>query len=235
MGQDVLWVLIVALGLRLALQGLRLKTAETSLGMALVLLGLGAAILRRALDDTDPRLATVGLGVLTAGTAMVAWFTQRTFHPANRWANGATAACVLVLGAGLYHQLYACGLGTGAVRQSAALSFSRAAVLAWPAVEALRFRRIYNKRVSLGLADPVVANRFLVFSIWTLALALMPLWVWASTTLSGVAVRDLRSGMLLPVRVLGVVCLVGVVLTFLPPRAYLAFIARRHPAAGLAT
>ena len=228
MGQDVLWALIVAVGVRLVVQDWRARGALAALGMALVLLGTGAAMLAHALDAADPSLATTGLWVLTTGTVLVAWFTQLTFHPGNTWARAAVGACAVVLALGLQHQLTACGLGTGHVTQSPVMAFTRAAVLAWPAVESLRFRRLYARRMALGLADPVVANRFLLFSVWTLALAVMPVWVWLSTTLANVQVRELKSGMLFPVRVLGVVCVLGVLLTFVPPRAYLDLLGRRH-------
>lgn len=41
---------------------------------------------------------------------------------------------------------------------------ARAAGLGWAAFESARYLRMYRKRAAFGLADPVIANRFLLYS-----------------------------------------------------------------------
>ncbi len=46
---------------------------------------------------------------------------------------------------------------------------------AWACYESLRYYRSMHRRQTLGLADPIVANRFLLWSIWTGAVTFLPL------------------------------------------------------------
>jgi hypothetical protein len=227
MALDVLWLLLVLLGGRLAWQGARLRGDEGVLGLSMICLGSGAALLRHALQDLMVAWVAPSLALVTLGGMLMAWFTQRVFRPHDKVARAAVVVCALLLLGGLYHQLYASELGGGNARQSPVLALSRAAVMGWAAIEALRFRRAYVKRAQLGLADPVIANRFLLFSIWTSTLALMPLVLLAVTLASGDSSEAYRARVMVPVGVAGAVCLVSIFLTFLPPAAYLRYIARR--------
>ena len=48
-----------------------------------------------------------------------------------------------------------------------ATGLARATALAWAFGESLRYRLMMRRRARLGLADPVVANRFLLWCMWT--------------------------------------------------------------------
>lgn len=230
--QDVLWVLIVALGLRLVWQGAAQRSSETVLGLAIILWGAGAATIRRAMEPRDIPLATVALALITLGTVFMAWFTQLVFHPGSARARGVVVACVVMLGAGLWHQLEGSGLGTGQLQLSLVMSGSRAVVMGWAALEALRFRRQYMRRAVLGVVDPVVANRFALFSVWTLLLAVLPILTQVMARVAAAEGNAELTQILVPARVLGAVCLVSIFLTFLPPPAYLRYVKAR--AAGKA-
>ena len=54
---------------------------------------------------------------------------------------------------------------------------ARCAVLLWLFVESAIYAQRMRRRVRLGLGDPVVANRFTLWAIWTGALACIPLFV----------------------------------------------------------
>jgi hypothetical protein len=54
---------------------------------------------------------------------------------------------------------------------------SRSAALLWLFFESASYARSMRRRLRLGLADPIVANRFVLWAIWTGALALIPLFV----------------------------------------------------------
>jgi hypothetical protein len=225
--QDLLWILVATLGGRLLWQGLSQRAPEGALGAALVLFGAGAALMRRALEDVDATLATPALVMVSLGTALLALFTQWTFRPGNPVARAGVVVCVMVLGVGLDHQLNRSGLGSGHVHHSLVYALARAATLGWAAVESIHFRRMYLRRAALGLVDPVVANRLWLFSVWTSALAVMPLLTYASTSLVTSDGLAWRSAALVPARVLGALVLVAIFLTFAPPRRYLRWVEKR--------
>ena len=62
-----------------------------------------------------------------------------------------------------------------------------ASVLVWAHLECLLYYRTMRRRQRLGLADPVLANRFLLWSLWTgaialqgLAMLLLRIAIWSS-------------------------------------------------------
>ena len=106
-----------------------------------------------------------GMGINVAMAALGA-FTWRVFRPQEGWAGGFVAATVaIMLAAFVAHGLTA-GFGE---RSSAwmALSYGvRLPLFAWAAVEPFLYWRGARRRMRLGLADPVVTNRFLLWSLW---------------------------------------------------------------------
>lgn len=110
-------------------------------------------------------------------------------------------------------------------------SLSRSLAVAWGAAEALVYYRGARRRRDLGLADPLVTNRFL---LWGLGLAALT-GLMASTTLAGLAGVDPTShGWLLLESGMGMVGAISLWLAFFPTRAYRALVverARPHRAA----
>jgi hypothetical protein len=111
---------------------------------------------------------------LAIGSAMVclAAFAWKVFRPDSAWAKN----LVLGLGAALLGALLA-----GASSQSAsggsssaaiAFNFFAAVTLGWAFVECVNYYRRMRRRRALGMADPVVTNRFLLWSLWTGAITL---------------------------------------------------------------
>jgi hypothetical protein len=100
---------------------------------------------------------------------------------------------------------------------------SFALTFGWTALESLRYHGMLRRRQALGLADPVLVNRFLVWGGGAAATCLLVLLL-AGLYLQGVT---LMAGSLLAstlVAASGVVNAVVPYLTFTPPAAYLRFV-----------
>jgi hypothetical protein len=94
---------------------------------------------------------------------------------------------------------------------------------AWGTYEAMRAYAMARRRLELGLADPVVVNRFLLFSVWFGAMGIMPVTLAWTRFTGGVAAQAAAAGF--GPKVIGSVMIVALILTFFPPRRYLAWVA----------
>jgi len=113
------------------------------------------------------------------------------------------------------------------------VSVIRAIPFLWGFIEALRYHGQMRRRVGLGLADPVVANRFLLFACWTGALfallmvtlvARVGALVWTegqSMMADEPLARVLMSCMIGSMLILGTTTAVSLWLGFFPPKAWL--------------
>jgi hypothetical protein len=163
-------------------------------------------------------------------------FTWRCFRREEAWARWLTGASIATL---------LCGAAIGIAR---ALGLAEAAELrdmnqlgyrllgvaslvghAWTAYESFAYHGRMRKRSRLGLADPVVTNRFLLWGLvgaGALVASGVPLLVGL---LGGDSFNDV------PTRLLGAAAIifssVCLQLAFLPPRSYLAWLKGRAEAA----
>jgi hypothetical protein len=101
----------------------------------------------------------------------------------------------------------------------------------WAAIESLRYHALMRRRLALGLADPVVTNRFFV---WGAGAAVTCLLVLLLTGLfsKGLTLMTNSVAASVVVTVCGVVYAVVPLLTFAPPAAYLRFVQRRAERSG---
>ena len=111
----------------------------------------------------------------------------------------------------------------------------------WALIESLVYRAQMKKRESLGLADPVVTNRFGLFAIWGGALFVLPVAILiirlrlrALGVDGGIAgsidlgwVMPLVQGLLVGT---GLFAFTALWLSFFPPRFYIERITRRTAA-----
>jgi hypothetical protein len=148
---------------------------EAALGAAFVLLGaLGyplSTAARRGLlptDEANSILMAVGFAAQNLACFAIYWMTARTFRAGMRWAQ------VLVAGAGLALATSYVGhaLDTGFVGDTTGSAYylglvTRTGAFAWACFESLRQHRLAHRRLALGLADPLVVNRFLLFGLGT--------------------------------------------------------------------
>lgn len=228
---NLIWILLVALGVSLVSIGWRARSAaEPVLGVGIMLMGPGAGLLALALKTKIFAVGVTGVVMFGLGTTAMPVFTYLVFRrgiPAARLFAGAMVFFTLLA---TVHQLELIIHGTGAARPSLPFLFSRMLSQGWAASEALRFRRMYVKRLALGLADPVIANRFFLYAIWTGVLALMPVITITAAVAGDTIGIAWQEAVLRPMRLVALIAATALYLTFLPPRRYIRWIEARHAA-----
>jgi len=134
-------------------------------------LGFGLTVLSTLVGPSAPPLADLlwagASAALNVGTAAAAWFSYRVFHGASRRVRAATLLLVLLLVALWLYEGAVAGFdaiapATGATRIA---DFVRSFAMLWGAWESLRYFSLLRRRAALGLADPVVMQRFLLWGI----------------------------------------------------------------------
>lgn len=227
------WIVVGVRMLRLARR--TGNFAERVLGLGLLLqagIGYPLSAVAPYTGGGEAAVGAVASLFSNAGCGMLFVFTAHVFHPRSRWAWVAVGAASALL---TVH-----GLGSGAARMAATtpeaifastylwspwiLALSGAA-WGWTGFESLRYYARLRKRAGLGLADPVVANRML---LWGLMGASAVSAVVIDTLLLYLG-DALAQRVLLPLvtSVAGLAVSLFLVLAFLPPRAYLDAVKRR--------
>jgi len=160
-----------------------------------------------------------GIGLQALGFVATAVFTWRVFRPGSRWARGlATAFCVSLLLISV-----ACALAPS--RSGAMLlhhhldAWLKIACLGWGALESLRYWRVTQQRVALGLADPLVSASFLAWGISLGAGALGFALIWTALVALEPG-EHLGVGVQLALSACGIAAAAGLYFAFLPPKAY---------------
>lgn len=161
------------------------------------------------------------------GVACQALFTWRVFRREERWAR--TFFLGVLLGLATISAGYALAGGLGDFAYSGPWFWleSAAQTLAtgWGAVEALRYHALMRRRVRVGLADPVVANRFL---LWGIAIGAGVVAIGVGPLIHAIGVASLWTPPLIGLAgSVAVVSAVAYWLTFFPPEAYRRFVMRR--------
>ena len=162
---------------------------------------------------------------MDVGIACQMLFTWRVFRPRERWAAGIFGGTLVLLAALLAGYAWAGELANPLYRGPWFWAEVPVHVLGlgWGAGEALAYWARMRRRLRLGMADPVVTNRFLLWGVaigaGVVALALPPLF--AAFGQGGHAVLPGLTACV------ALVSLVGYALTFFPPRAYRRFVTRR--------
>jgi len=206
--------------------------------------GLGYPLLIAApfLPGREATIAAVVVGeaLIVFGCSCFMLFNARVFRPGVGWATSAAyvGIGVLIVGGGavVLANLSTPDAALAAERARgglAAMLFVLGLGYAWTAVEGTRYHRMLRRRLVLGLADPIVANRFL---LWALAGIVATSWNTVSCyyLLAGVNIGT-HPIPLLATSLGGLVSAVLQVLIFMPPASYARWIARDRAARALAT
>jgi hypothetical protein len=115
----------------------------------------------------------VGHGVCAAvSSAAMLCFIRVVFRPVERWAFVVSVALGLGIAA-VFVVPQVMGVATPETRLAG--SALRASALLWASIECALQYRLMRRRVRLDLADPVVADRFLLWAIWTGGAAMLPI------------------------------------------------------------
>jgi len=236
-GLMVFFLVSSVVGVRLVLLWTRTRQLPELL-IGIGVLGIGPcgfslAVVSRALAESAPDASRlfwlVAFLAMNAGGAATYTFNWRVFQRDRAWARAAAVGATLAL-------LIVWTLEIGAAtpfegRPSAGFeiaSWLRIVCLLWAGGESLLYHKRMRRRLPLGLADPVVCNRFLLWGIGigaagvgsligTVATMLTdsahpPAWINLSSSLHGLAAA------------------IGMWLAFLPPGWYLAWLAKAKPA-----
>jgi hypothetical protein len=165
--------LAVTLGLALlSLRLFRLAARTRRLPELLVAIYFLAAPIGISLSIRIPRFApehaellrAAVAGLYTVGGVALMLFAWCVFHPHALWAKALAWGGSLAISAVWAVELAAGIYATDSSFWTRLPTFSS---YLWVFLESLRYHRMLRRRERLGLVDPVVANRFLLFAIWT--------------------------------------------------------------------
>ena len=181
----------------------------------------------------------IGEVLIVLGCSCFLFFNAKVFRPTERWSTAAAALGSLVLAACGFAVVVAfsstadMALVTERTRTGTILFLLvLVAGQGWTALEGMRHYRMMRRRLALGLAEPVVTNRFLLWGISGLV----------SLTWNGVVNAYLLAGVNInthPVPVFavsfgGLVTAACLVLTFMPPAWYVRWVERERASRALA-
>lgn len=155
------------------------RLPEAALGGMLVgLMGIGypLAVCSQAEAHIGVQAAKLCLHLgnlfINLGFLLVFVFNWQVFRPNSGWAKATTllAAAVLILHFGsiiwVVGDLESLATSIEVTRHYALLTLGTSVVgYLWSAVESIRYRSMLERRVAIGLADPIVSNRFLLWSL----------------------------------------------------------------------
>lgn len=182
----------------------------------------------------------VGEALIVFGCSCFLFFTAKVFRPNATWSVPAAAVGSLFLaGGGLVvigaylstpdAALVAERARAGTAAMLLALGFGHA----WTAIEGLRHYRMMRRRLALGLADPIVTNRFLLWGFSGLASMAWNV-VASSYLLAGVNIST-HPVPVLAISLGGLASTVMLVLIFMAPAWYTRWLGRERSARSLAT
>jgi hypothetical protein len=170
---------------------------------------------------TRPLRAFGHLNLELSALALYA-FNRRVFRPDSRVWSAGTAVASAGLGAGWLGLVFVDGLEGRTLEGSAPYWFDfcfRAAAYAWAAAESLRQHARARRRLALGLVDPVLVDRFLLWGVAMAAVTGMFANSFAGLLVPGDAPAPLQ---FLIDGVLAVIASAAMWATFFPPRWYVA-------------
>lgn len=181
--------------------------------------GIGTAlmILSGAAGPARGVFSTAGMLAIDCGITVLGVFTWRVFRP------GLLGATVVATCTALLFLSFASDWVSGhylGVRRSAfsmtADYVGRFVIYGWASYESLRQYALARRRVRIGLVEPLVANRFLLWGVSTLAATC----IWAYSFWSEIVGYSDTTDFYLVSSVMGGTCAASIWLAFFPPRAY---------------
>jgi hypothetical protein len=173
-----------------------------------------------------------GFGNLCYAVAILVYllFTWRVFRPDSRIAAGVVIASSLALVIGWSGEVITSQFDFGAERFEAPWFWiayvPRVLCMGWATLEAAIEYRRARRRMRLGLSDPLVSNRFLLWGLAALSECLIYVLILAAIV-RGTPADFLTGTTALFVSALGMSAAITILLAFLPPPAYRRWIVKR--------
>jgi hypothetical protein len=207
------------------------KIPELALGLAFVLLGAVGhplAIAARMHPEHPAAVSWLALALTAQNAASLAIYVMnwQTFHKGDH--NVATAVVAAALG------FVASGVA-GSIAPGHAIDAGpwyylgfclRFGAFLWAAVDSTQMFRQLRRRRDLGLADPVVVDRFRLWSIATIGIDLGFAFFLAGRVVPGLS--TVSPWVLGPTSLVAAVSGVAMWLAFFPPRRYLSRLVAAH-------
>lgn len=235
LGFVALTVTALAVGARLLWLGSRTRQLpELMIGGAFIFAGGIPGLLIVLADDGSGSGAHGGLLAgasvsLFLGASMLTVFTWRVFRPTERW--GAVLFGCMIAGLAVGH--LGSALFADDPTSALAMGFTwigvlfRIAAYTWAVAESTREFLAARRRCAIGLTEPLVANRML---LWAVGLAsVLAIWIHEAAMLAGGRGHSTNSSYLL-IAFLGFVCAGTLSLAFFPPAFYQRHFALRGAA-----
>jgi hypothetical protein len=183
-------------------------------------------------------LLATGYGATMAGLAAALLFEWRVFWPAARWPLALGGCFLAVMLAGWLGSATSGAFATGSYRDPwfLLLNGGMLAVNLWVGIEPLVYHRKLRRRVRLGLAEPLVVDRFLLWGLGSLARALLVVvgpvsesWFQRLDAETRLAVSAVELAL---VSLLGLAASLAYWLTFNPTTSYVRWVQRRYRDSG---
>jgi hypothetical protein len=171
------------------------------------------------------------------GTAVVclAAFTWQVFRRESAWARNAVVGFGLAVAVAILAGASSLGASAGSAPQAIAFNAVGALALLWAFCECVVYYSTMRRRRAVGLADPLVTNRFFLWSVWTGTIGLNSLFttglrvaIWSSGAGAVMSAGGDPGGDWLAwiafakglVLIIAPTALISVWLSFSPPAAY---------------
>jgi len=204
--------------------------------------GYPLAVLAPAMPSRELTIAAIVIGeaLIVFGCSCFLLFNAKVFRPSASWPTAAACvgiAALVVGGTGVVLAYLSTPdlalVGERSRGAMALLLFTLGLGYAWTATEGTRYHACWRRRLALGLAEPMVANRFL---LWAVAGVVSTVWnsIGAYYLLAGANVMT-HPVPLLATSLGGLVSAVLQILIFMPPGWYARWVGRERGARALAT
>jgi hypothetical protein len=232
----VLFVVWIVSGLGLMRLARRTRALpEFMLGLALLIragVGYPLSVVAEFAGEHRALVSLAGAALTNTGMALLNAFTARVFYdrsPGAWLVVGGAAALLAVQAIGYYLALAAAQTPAetiAAVHRWGVGSLALCGMaFGWTGLESLRYDALLRRRVALGLADPVVANRMLLWGL--MGSSAVAAVVVDSLLLYGGGEWARSVALPLFTSLMGLLVSVFMLLAFWPPAAYLALVRGR--------
>jgi hypothetical protein len=232
-GFGVFFLVSLAIGLRLlALSSRTGRLPERLIGIGILGIGpagmgcmLVSAALRSAAPPLSQGVAALALVAIAAGSVAACVFNWKVFRPDSAAARAWVFATALLYGLAFGLELGTTGFadplrpGLGGRAVSALCTVN----LLWGAWESLLYYALMRRRLRIGLADPLVANRFLVWGLGIGSAGVGSLLSVGIQQATGLSMSELP-GLTLSNSLFGLASAVLMWLAFVPPASWKRYI-----------